>query len=303
MDTFEINRFLTVLIVIFIIYFILKSLYKDDNQYPKICWIFWNTEKLPPMIKKIKKYNRSKLKNWDVRFLNSDTIYNYISKEEFPSTYDTLIPAHKADWIRLQLLHKYGGCWMDASIILNQDTAIDKIYDKSIQTGADLTVFTVSKLEFTHKSGKKIPLHIDNWFILAPKNSKMIKLWLDEYTSAVNMGLLKYKKNAIKNNVDISKIWFSDKNCVYLTQHICIQYVLQKKILDIPHILFLDASQSMFKVKNICMSEINKKKYGSRLKCIENKINHNKDIQNLPYIKLTRKERSINIDKLLDNVQ
>jgi hypothetical protein len=300
MDTLEINRFLTVLILIFIIYFILKSLYKDDNQYPKTCWIFWNTEKLPPMIHKIKKYNASKLKNWDVRFLNSDTIYNYISKEEFPSTYDKLIPAHKADWIRLQLLHKYGGCWMDASIILNQDTAIDKIYDKSVKTGSDLTVFTANKSRFTHKSGKKIPLHIDNWLILAPKNSKMIKLWLDEYTSAVNMGLLKYKENAIKNNVDISKILFLDKNCVYLTQHICIQYLLQKKILDIPPILFLDASQSMFKVKNICKTEINIKKYGSKLKCIENKMNHNKDIQSLPYIKLTRAERSINIDKLLN---
>lgn len=69
MDTFEINYFLTILIVIFIVYFILKSLYKDDNQYPKICWIFWNTEKLPPMIEKIKKYNQSKLKKLECFFL------------------------------------------------------------------------------------------------------------------------------------------------------------------------------------------------------------------------------------------
>jgi hypothetical protein len=56
----------------------------------------------------------------------------------------------------------------------------------------------------------------------------------------------------------------------------------------------------MFKVKNICNTEINIKKYGSKLKCIENKMNNNKYIQNLPYIKLTRAERSINIDKLLN---
>jgi mannosyltransferase OCH1-like enzyme len=159
MDTFEINRFLTVLIIIFIVYFIAKSLYKDVKTYPKIIWMYWDTKKLPHMIEKIKKYNEPKLKSWDVRFLNAETIYHYISKSEFPENYDKLLPAHKADWIRMCLLHKYGGCWMDAGIIINSPTGLDDIYDKMIKKQADLTVFKADinkdRMTFTHSSGKK----------------------------------------------------------------------------------------------------------------------------------------------------
>lgn len=302
METLEINRFLTVLIVIFIIYFIFKNLNKDDIQYPKICWIFWNTEKLPPMIEKIKKYNERKLKNWDTRFLNSDTIYNYISKEEFPSGYDKLIPAHKADWIRLQLLHKYGGCWLDASIIINDSMGMDKIYDKSVKQNVDATLFQSDKLNstFTHISGKEIPLHIDNWFILAPKKSKLIKLWLDEYTLAINMGLYEYKKMVMKYKFDHSKVKFYSKKDVYLLQHLCIQYLLQKKVMDVPNILFLNSVNDMFKLKVVCGLPKNVKKYeDNRLKCFEDKFNNDKRTKNIPYIKLTRRERSINIEKFL----
>jgi hypothetical protein len=250
----NIDKIIIVVIFIIIIYLLVKYIANNAKEYPKIIWMYWDTEKKPEVIKKIIKHNDSRLKNWDIRFLNAQTVYNYIPKEEFPNGYDKLMPAHKADWIRMYLLNIYGGCWMDASIIINSPTVMDELYDKSLNTQADLTVFKADLLDknkytFIHSSGILLPLYIENWFIYAPKNSILIKLWLEEYTRAIKMGFTEYKKKAIEENV-ISVVFSNDED-VYLTQHLCIQYVLQKRIKDLPRILFLDALESMLKIRSL----------------------------------------------------
>ena len=56
----------------------------------------------------------------------------------------------------------------------------------------------------------------------------------------------------------------------------------------------------MFKLKVVCGLPKNVKKYeDNRLKCFEDKFNNDKRTKNIPYIKLTRRERSINIEKFL----
>jgi hypothetical protein len=293
-----------ILLFVFIILYILINGFQKRYTYPKICWMYWDKKKLPNMIQKIHNYNKQKLEGWDIRYLNEQSVYEYIRKEDFPSGYQKLIPAHKADWIRLQLLHKYGGCWMDASIIINDYMAMDKIYDKSVKQYVDATLFQSDKFNssFTHISGRKIPLVIDNWYILAPKNSIIISMWLDEYTKAIRMGLPEYKKFILREKIDISKIKFMSKEDIYLTQHACIQHIFQKKITDIPNILFLNSVDDMFKLKVVCGLPKNVKKYeDNRLKCFEDKINNDKRTKKIPYIKLTRKERSIDIEKFLNN--
>jgi hypothetical protein len=316
---FETKQFLIMLIILFIVYFIAKSLYKDVKMYPKNIWMFWDTKTLPPIIEKIKKYNEPKLKNWDVRFLNAETVYNYIPKEEFPSGYDKLIPAHKADWIRMYLLYKYGGCWIDCGIIINDKNAIDKIYNQAVSEKAHLVVFKgkfKNKLNnFIHISGTKIPLYIENWFIYAPTNSVMIKLWLEEFTQAIQMGFLKYKKFIINEKINVSRLFNSDTD-VYKTQHGCIQYILQKKIKHLPHIIFLNSLKSMLKLQlEECVTEENKKKYykdnknvnEAELKkimianCVNDKMINDKSVKKIPYIKLTRHDRKRDISKFFDD--
>lgn len=309
-----------ILIVLLILYVNLNKLYKNDTKiYPKICWSYWDTKKLPSMIEKIKKNNKNKLKGWDVRFLNSDTISNYISKEEYPYGYNKLILAHQADWIRMYLLHKYGGCWMDASIILNSSTALDELYSKSVSTQSDITVFKASFHEkyrnFTHISGTELPLYIENWFIYAPKNSIILNLWFREFTKAVNIGLMEYKKEIIKEGTNVI-ILYNNEDDVYKTQHACLQYILQKKLVTLPNILILDALENMFKIQlNDCMTEKSKKKYYKEIPnlpasekrrnmivtCFEDKMNTDPSVKKIPYIKLTRHDRKRDISKFFDN--
>ncbi len=142
----------------------------------------------------------------------------------------------------------------------------------------------------------------------------MIKLWLDEFTHAINIGFLEYKKSVMRGN-DVSVIFFRNDTGVYLTQHLCIQNILQKKVKDIPPILFLDALKTMFKLQMVdCMTEENKEKYFEKgvqyntaserkmiAKCTGDKfLNDTVNVKKIPYIKITRYHKSNDIIKFLE---
>ena len=127
------NNFLTFLLISSIssILLIILLCFLQISTYslPKVIWQFWDKEEPPPIIRMIKENNMKKLTGWKFNYLNEKTIGQYISPFDYPTNYDELSPAHKADWIRVFLLKTYGGVWMDASIIINDPKAIDALYD------------------------------------------------------------------------------------------------------------------------------------------------------------------------------
>lgn len=287
---------IVILSVFLIVYFTLKSYlqHKDLNFRPKICWLYWDQDPMPDLLQKIKKYNRPKLVGWKVNYLNENNLKNYINPSEYPKYYSKLIQAHKADWIRLYLLNQYGGCWLDCSIIINNDKALNKIYQQSLVNNYDITLFQTSSdnKTFRHPSGIKIPLVLDNWFILAPQNSIIVKLWFREFSRAIKIGFLPYKKMVQKLGTDISKIYFKDENDVYLTQHVCLQHVLQHRT-TIPKILFYNSYDSMLKLQKMC---------NNTEQCIQDKLNNDPAFKKIPFIKLTRHDRTnLNISKFFKN--
>lgn len=277
------------LFLLLVILTLIAILYYNTTIYPKIIWIYWDSKELPRVVQQTRDYNKDKFKGWDVRWLNDTTVNQYIPANMYPNNYITLIPAHKSDWIRLYLLHTYGGCWLDAGIIINSKEAFDDIYNQSILKTSQLTVFktSASKATFKHSSGVDLPLVIDNWYILCPKNSLIVKMWFDEFTYAINIGLLNYKRQVINEGTDISKIHFKNEEDVYLTEHICIQHILQKKVKTLPSMYILHSADSMFKLQDIC-----KWKHD----CIIDKLNNDPISRQLPYIKLTSDTRKANID-------
>jgi hypothetical protein len=192
-----------------------------------------------------------------------------------------LIKPHKADWVRLKLLEKYGGLWLDASIIINEGGAINEIYNEAWNTRANLVVFTLNKprpIDF-----------IENWFIMAPKKSLMIKLWLREFEKAISIGFANYRSNVLLHDIIISKGIYNEKeDNVYLTQHSCIQMVLKRHLREPVNILFYPAERNMYKVQTDC-----KWKY----QCIIDTISNNPEVRKLPFIKLRGGEKTINYKK------
>lgn len=291
-DTFQLILLVLCIIVVAALVVVNRG---PRYSIPKILWLYWDEAKRPPLIEAIHTYNLEKMEGWDVRFLNRETIHNYVDSEEYPISLAEQKIQHQSDWYRLYLLSKYGGCWIDASIILNDNDALDTIWARSTEIRADITIFGTSTFneeegniykKFSHSSGMDIPLVIDNWFIMAPLHSAIAAKWFEEFNTAMRQGLLSYKRTCVEEDVDISSIYFADEDDTYLTMHVCIQKIMQKDMADLPPILVLDSRDSMFKIHEKCEW---------KQECIEEAI-LKEDSRDLPYIKLMSSNRT---DKLL----
>lgn len=213
-----------------------------SESIPKIVWSYWNDPEIPPKIKKILDDREEILSTWEHRVLNEETVYNYIPRDSFPEGYDSLSQAAKSDWIRLYLLKWYGGCWMDASIIINTDVGVESMFKGSMQAASELTGFYLS----SHTMNSVKETYIESWFIMAPAGSRLISLWYEEFTEAVTGGFLPYKKKVF-SKIDVSNIYPRSDENTYLTIHASLQYVLQVRMSSKPKILIFDAADTMFK--------------------------------------------------------
>lgn len=266
-----------------------KSKSKTSAYFmPKTIWIYWDNDELPKLIDLIKENNATKLQGWEIIYLNESNIDNYISKDVYPKKFNTLSIQHKADWIRLYLLKKYGGTWLDASIIINDNKALDKLYNDSIKIQSQFTGFNFKNYESGSFSNNGVPLYVENWFIMVPINSVVIDLWIIQYERAIQMGFQNYRKLLYDEKIDTSKI-YPKSNGVYLTQHACLQYVFQKQLdfSSVPMII-LPAENDMLKIRFEC--KLNDQ-------CTMNTIKNTGDeARKLPYIKLVKGERNTGID-------
>ena len=84
----------------------------------KILWSYWDGPDNNLNKRCLNSWKRF-LPEWDIRLLNNNTLEKYHILK--PSTYNQLISTTKSDVIRLNLLYKYGGVWLDASVLLHQN--------------------------------------------------------------------------------------------------------------------------------------------------------------------------------------
>lgn len=254
------------MVIIFTLLILVYIISQTKKYYiPKIIWCYWDNN-TPDVVQNMVEKNRKVLYDWDIRFLTNDTLGNYIKDNEFPKEYNTLGPQHKADYIRLLLLKKYGGCWVDASTSIQDRDFIEYLYNKSIKNKYELTACYLDG-EINKDTQRRLNtpnLFIENWFILVPKDSRIMRLWYEEFDKAVKIGFMEYKKKIFEDDVTIiPKIYVKGDEHTYFTCHACIQNVLQKKIKTYPNINIINSRKSFFKILHDCNFECEciKKKY------------------------------------------
>lgn len=136
----------------------------NKKFFEKTIWIFWyqGWNNAPQIIKHCKDSWIYKNPDWEVKLLDKDSISSFIEIEGFKCLFKNLSIAHMSDLLRLELLEKYGGVWVDASLfcILPLNSWIFNVLKTDI---------------FLFKSDTRLTI-IANWFIAAKKNHKTIKL-------------------------------------------------------------------------------------------------------------------------------
>ena len=248
-----------------------------ETSIPRIIWSYWHDPEIPPKVKKILDERAEVLSKWKHHVLNETTVYDYIPKDMFPKEYDGLSHQAKSDWIRLYLLKHYGGCWMDSSIIVNSPDELEDLYSKSIHIHSELTGFYLSSLTLNGES----KTYIESWFILAPVNSPLVSLWYEEFTEAVIIGFLPYKKKVF-SVIDVSNIYGRDDTNTYLTIHSSLQYILRHRLKRKPTLLIVDAADTMFKPHMDCNWDSS---------CVISYLQKTPKENQPPYIKLRGNER------------
>jgi hypothetical protein len=239
---------------------------------PKVVWVYWD-KNVPNSVLQILENNKKQLPDWDFVFFDEKTVQSYLDMTNVSQNYSKLSPAHKADYIRLMLLNKYGGLWLDSSIIINDGREISKMYKATNASYAQLCAFTLGEPE---------EKYIENWFIMAPQNSPIISAWINEYNQAIEIGFSEYKKKLFLEGIDIvERIYKKEDKNTYLTQHACLQKVLQRIVIS-QNILLYKSEYTMFKLHFDC---------DWKTDCILHRLKSDKTLKNIPFIKLRGSER------------
>jgi hypothetical protein len=239
------------IVILFILIILLLCFYNfekftdinTDYILPKYVWGYWDNLELNSIIQShINTWKRKIPKDWRIIILNKENYHNYVSKE-FVNKYNDLNPTHFSDFLRLELLQKYGGVWMDASIIITDGNFLNKYYDEMMLNKYDATIYELKENTVDIKTP-----YLENWFIMAPKNSKYINDIYKEFDKAFDMDFLTYKKKIlIPSGVRLDKtLGYYEKT--YLMQHAIINFLMLKNYKY--NLNIKDSYKSMFKIHN-----------------------------------------------------
>ena len=59
---------------------------------------------------------------YTVHFINEKNINNYLN--DLPECFDKLIPAHQADYVRVNVINRFGGIWLDSDTLVIEKITI-----------------------------------------------------------------------------------------------------------------------------------------------------------------------------------
>ena len=254
-----------------------------NYHIPKIIWGYWDTPSIPVEMMRFFDRRKRVLAGWEHRILNKDNLYDYIDKTTLPKNFGRLGAPHQADWIRLAVLEKHGGCWMDAAIFVNKADALEDLYKESVAAKSEMTAFYSEHFA----KGKGSEAYIENWFIMAPMHSKLITEWKKEFEHALDIGFKHYKKEVFKH-IDAEHIYPKPDDSLddehwrtYLTMHACILMVLRRYK---PNMVLKRAEDTMYKVHNdVC-------KWNPDCSAADEIRKNLEMVKEIPYMKISSRE-------------
>jgi hypothetical protein len=195
-----------------------------DNNFlipPSIIWTYWEGAS--------SRVVQACVKSWS--HYNNDIVINQVSPDnikyylpDFPSIDSRVWHQHKSDLIRLMLLERYGGIWLDASTLLCKDIGWVFCAMKNYKCEA-LLFFNQHQLEY--RRDHKNPI-LENGFIAACPSSSYITAWrqiYQEWLMAQNYQTSFFSDSDFE---DIVKN-FINKSPNYLSYFIC--YIASQKAL------------------------------------------------------------------------
>lgn len=143
---------------------------------PRILWSYWQGGTPPLLVQRCFDHWRRLHPHFEIRILDERGVLRCLPA--IPAALDGASAAKRADWIRLELLRRHGGIWLDASTILTQP--LDWVLQEQARTGADFVGYYLQ--QYTSVPDRPV---VENWFMAAPPGSPFIEDLQREFTQEV----------------------------------------------------------------------------------------------------------------------
>lgn len=160
---------------------------------PKIIWMFWDSPSPPDHILAFYKKMKAMNPGHDVILLDCHSLRKYLPALHFD--YQKIRLSHKSDVIRLALLRRYGGIWVDCSTLVYQD--FSWVHER---TGYDM----VGYYSDANTEDARYPV-IETWFMCAPPGNAFISRWLALILPLTKISADDYYRQ-IKNRPDFTRL-------------------------------------------------------------------------------------------------
>ncbi|CAE7365674.1 HPCAL1 [Symbiodinium natans] len=155
----------------------LASLGREISDAPRIAWSFWDKgkDKLPDFRRLCMETWAVQNPHWKIVVLDQSNVHEYLEPKELPRLWPEMYVPWQADAVRLALLVKYGGLWIDASTICFQP--FDKwMYNtiSSERAAEDIGAFYFSAWGCEMHKSKEF---VENWVMAARRQHPMLVAW------------------------------------------------------------------------------------------------------------------------------
>lgn len=204
---------------------------KSKNKIPKTVWILWfqGYENAPPLVKTCWETWKRHNPDWNLVFLSKDNLNQYIDFDPDAENLSRLGMVQKSDLVRLQLLYKHGGIWVDSTCFCT------KPLDDWIHNYLDSGFFA-----FRNPGRDRL---LSNWFMAASKDNiiayRLYKKLLfyfttNEYRNVYNTRSMKLLAKFLCRTTKTTGIWFNPifTKVLKLYPHYCFHYLF-KDLIDL----------------------------------------------------------------------
>ena len=145
---------------------------ENKQSIPKIIWTFWDSHLESPLVNICFEQISYLLPEYQLNIVNRKNVVLYLDEIVQPRTDISFV--NFTDLTRLKLLNKYGGYWLDASILITEN--FDWVSNLKSIYNTDLIGFYADF--FT--SDINFPL-LETWFIGSTPGNPFIKSWCLEF--------------------------------------------------------------------------------------------------------------------------
>ena len=168
-----------------------KTISECNLQMVNKIWFCWlqGLSNAPSIVQACYNSIKINMPDYDIVVITNDNLDKYIELPDYVrDKYEKniIIDAHFSDLIRLELLIKYGGIWIDATLLLTASLP-------TIIKNSNLFLFNFNKTETIE------PRNISNWFIVSKPNNnililtrELLYLYWKENERAINYYIFHY---------------------------------------------------------------------------------------------------------------